>query len=126
MIEEHARRFLEFGPFRIDPVERLLWRQGESVALTSKLFDILLLLIENNGRVVEKERLMSAIWPGTFVEEGNLTQSISLLRKTLQGDGHQYIQTVPRRGYRFVGHVRETLDDSELIIEEHSLARVIV
>ncbi len=81
----------------------MLLREGESVALTSKLFDILLLLVENNGRVLEKERLMREVWPGTFVKEGNLTQNIPLLGKALTDDGHQYIQTVPRRGYRFVG-----------------------
>ena len=126
MIDEQERRFFEFGPFRIDPAERVLWRAGESIALTSKLFDILLLLVQNHGRVIEKERLMNEIWPGAFVEEGNLTQNISVLRKALKDDGHQYIQTVPRRGYRFVGHVHEVADESELIIEEHSLARLIV
>src|SRR5260370_127164 len=125
-MEEHAKRCFEFGPFRVDPVERVLLREGEFVALTSKLFDLLFLLVENNGRVVEKDRLMSEVWPDTFVEEGNLTQNISVLRKALKDDGHQYIQTVPRRGYRFVGHVHEVFDESELIIEEHSLARVIV
>ena len=58
-----------FGDFRVDSVERVLLRQGEPVALTPKLFDILLLLVENNGHVVEKDRLMNEIWPGTFVEE---------------------------------------------------------
>jgi len=125
-MEEHAKRCFEFGPFRVDPAERVLLREGESVALTSKLFDILLLLVENSGRVVEKDRLMHEVWPDTFVEEGNLTQNISVLRKALKDDGHQYIQTVPRRGYRFVGHVRGVVDESDLIIEEHSVARVIV
>jgi DNA-binding winged helix-turn-helix (wHTH) protein/TolB-like protein/tetratricopeptide (TPR) repeat protein len=125
-MEEHAKRLFEFGSFRVDPVERVLLRGSESVALTSKLFDILLLLVENNGRVVEKERLMREVWPGTFVEEGNLTQNISLLRKVLKDDGHQYIQTVPRRGYRFVGHIHEVVAERELIIEEHSRSRVIV
>jgi DNA-binding winged helix-turn-helix (wHTH) protein/TolB-like protein/Tfp pilus assembly protein PilF len=125
-MEEHGNRLFDFGPFRVDPVERVLLRGGESVALTSKLFDILLLLVENNGRVVEKERLMSEVWPGTFVEEGNLTQNISLLRKVLSDGGHQYIQTVPRRGYRFVGHVHEVVDERELIIEEHLRSQLIV
>src|SRR5882724_3264514 len=119
-----------FGDFRVDSVERVLLRQGEPVALTQKLFDILLLLVENNGHVVEKDRLMNEIWPGTFVEEGNLTQNISVLRKAL-GDGargHQYIQTVPRRGYRFVGRVDQILGDDgdELAIEEHSFSHIIV
>lgn len=126
-MEEHFSRRFEFGPFRIDAVERVLWREGECVPLTSKLFDILLLLVENNGHVVEKERLMQEVWPATFVEEGNLTQNISVLRKFLKDDRHQYIQTVPRRGYRFAGKVREVLDDGgDLIIESHSRSRVIV
>jgi DNA-binding winged helix-turn-helix (wHTH) protein/TolB-like protein len=125
-MEEHAKRCFEFGPFRVDPVERVLLREGEFVTLTPKLFDLLLLLLENSGRVVEKDRLMREVWPDTFVEEGNLTQNISVLRKALKDDGHQYIQTVPRRGYRFVGHVHGVVDDGDLIIEEHSVARVVV
>jgi DNA-binding winged helix-turn-helix (wHTH) protein len=96
------------------------------VALTQKVFDLLLVLVRNSGHVVDKEKLMREIWPDSFVEEGNLTQNISLLRKVLNGDGHQYIQTVPRRGYRFVGHVRELGVESSLLIEEHSLARLVV
>ena len=119
----------EFGPFRVDAVERVLFHAGEPVLLTPKVFDILLLLVENNGHIVEKDRLMKAIWPDTFVEEGNLTQNMSVLRKVLdEGEaGHQYIQTIPRRGYRFAGYVREFFDDSdELVIEEHSRARVVI
>jgi DNA-binding winged helix-turn-helix (wHTH) protein/TolB-like protein/Tfp pilus assembly protein PilF len=124
-----VRATYEFGPFRVDPVERVLWRANEPVPLTSKVFDILLLLLENNGHVVEKERLMKTIWPNTLVEEGNLTQNISLLRKALDAgaQGHQYIQTVPRRGYRFAGHVHELFaEGDELIIEERSRSRVVI
>src|SRR5712692_5028951 len=111
-MEEHAKRLFEFGPFRVDPVERVLLCEGESVALTSKLFDILLLLVENNGHVVDKERLMKEVWPDTFVEEGNLTQNVSLLRKALgeKPGGPQFIETVARRGYRFVAAVSEARD----------------
>ncbi len=123
-----AKDSYEFGDFRIDSVERVLLRADEPVPLTPKVFDLLLLLVENNGHVIEKEKLMNEIWPGTFVEEGNLTQNISVLRKVLSAgaDGHEFIQTIPRRGYRFVGHVHEGLDEHELIIEERSVARVIV
>src|SRR6266436_7324989 len=121
-----AKDSYEFGNFKIDSVERVLLRAGEPVPLTQKIFDLLLLLVQNNGQVVEKNRLMSEIWPDAFVEEGNLTQNISVLRKALSEDGHDYIQTVPRRGYRFVGHVRGVVDESDLIIEEHSVARVVV
>lgn len=124
-MSRQTQDFYEFGDFRVDSVERVLLRAGELVPLTPKVFDLLLLLVENNGHVVEKARLMKEIWPNTFVEEGNLTQNISLLRKVLSDGRHHYIQTIPRRGYRFVGHVG-TVDESEFIIEEHSLARVIV
>jgi DNA-binding winged helix-turn-helix (wHTH) protein/TolB-like protein/Tfp pilus assembly protein PilF len=120
------RSSYQFGEFRIDRLDRVLIRDGQLVPLTPKVFDLLLLLIENHGHVVGKDRLMSEVWPNTYVEEGNLTQNISVLRKALSGAGHQYIQTVPRYGYRFVGHVRELLDEDEIIIEEHSLARVVV
>src|SRR6185369_3694071 len=85
-------------------------REGEVVPLTPKVFDILLALVENSGQVVSKEDLMKRVWPSTFVEEGNLTQNISLLRKALgeSTGGVQFIETVPRRGYRFVGDVSET------------------
>src|SRR5262245_30945745 len=119
-----SQRLFEFGPFRVDPVERVLLREGQAVSLTPKVFDLLLLLLESRGHVVEKERLMREIWPGTFVEEGNLTQNISVLRKIL-GE-HQYIQTVPRRGYRFVGHVAEVFEEvDEVLIAEHTLSRVV-
>ena len=78
--------FYEFGRFRLSTADRVLLRQGDLVPLTPKVFDILLALVENGGRLVEKEDLMKRVWPDTFVEEGNLTQNISLLRKAL-GDG---------------------------------------
>jgi DNA-binding winged helix-turn-helix (wHTH) protein len=96
---------LEFGPFRVDPQRREL-RNGEAlVALPPKVFDVLLILLERAGETVSKDQIMQTVWQGTFVEEGNLTQSISLLRKAL-GDGangQTYIVTVPKQGYRFVG-----------------------
>src|ERR1041384_1084900 len=116
----------EFGSFTVDPVERVLLRDRTPVSLTQKGFDLLLFLIENSGHVVEKDRLMKEIWPDTFVEESNLTQNISVLRKVLQDRGHQYIQTVPRRGYRFVGHLQETTTETHLVVEEHARARLII
>ena len=109
----------EFGDFRIQPVERVLMRRGELVPLTAKVFDLLLLLVQNHGEVVEKERLMNEIWPDTFVEEANLTQNISVLRKHLGNtvSGVPYIQTVPRRGYRFVGDVRIGAADEVVSVE---------
>lgn len=102
---QETARLYEFGPFRLDPVERKLWRGNEIVALTPKAFDTLYLLVRNSGRVLEKDDLISVLWPETFVEEGSLTNHIFLLRKAL-GD-NPFIETVPRRGYRFVGAVRQ-------------------
>jgi Tol biopolymer transport system component/DNA-binding winged helix-turn-helix (wHTH) protein len=117
-------RFFEFGSFKIDAVERVLLRHDQPVILTQKVFDLLLLLVRNGGHIVEKETLMREVWPDTFVEEGNLTQNISVLRKALADDGHQYIQTVPRRGYRFVGRVKELTDES--FVEEHTFASLVI
>ena len=98
----------EFGLFRVDARERILLRDGEVVALTQKAFDVLLALVERSGHVVEKEELIQRVWPDSFVEEGNLSQNIYTLRKILgtDADGKPYIQTVPRRGYRFTGEVK--------------------
>ena len=117
----------EFGDFRILPAERVLIRQGKLVPLTPKVFDLLLLLVQNHGQVVGKERLMNEIWPDTFVEEGNLTQNISVLRKYLgnTSSGGPYIQTIPRRGYRFVGDVRIDAAD-EVITAERSSAQFVI
>jgi TolB-like protein/DNA-binding winged helix-turn-helix (wHTH) protein/tetratricopeptide (TPR) repeat protein len=99
-------RLYEFGPFRLDPAERKLLRGNEIVALTPKAFDTLHLLVRNSGRVLEKDELISMLWPDTFVEEGSLSNHIFLLRKAL-GEDPAFIETVPRRGYRFVGAVRQ-------------------
>ena len=105
-----ARRIYGFGPYRLDREGRLLLRDGEPVALPPKAFDILLALVENGGRVLGKDELMQMIWPDTFVEQANLSVNIFLLRKALgqRSEGGQYIETVPRRGYRFASPVKET------------------
>jgi DNA-binding winged helix-turn-helix (wHTH) protein/TolB-like protein/Tfp pilus assembly protein PilF len=110
---EGSNHFYEFGRFRLNSRDRALLRDQEVVPLTPKVFDMLLTLVESSGQVVSKDSLMKRVWPDTFVEEGNLTQNISLLRKALgEGqNGHQYIETVSRRGYRFVAPVRESWDD---------------
>jgi DNA-binding winged helix-turn-helix (wHTH) protein len=96
----------EFGPFRLEPAERKLWRRNEVVVLTPKAFDTLVLLVRNSGHLLEKDELIRALWPDSFVEEGNLTNNISLLRKVL-GDDPPYVETIPKRGYRFIGAVRQ-------------------
>ena len=97
----------EFGPFRLDAAERLLLKAGQPVSLTPKAFDLLVYLVERHGQLVAKKDLLSAVWPDTFVEEANLTYTISALRKALgdSQDGERYIQTIPTRGYRFVAPV---------------------
>src|SRR5579862_7954671 len=97
----------EFGPYRLDPAKRLLTRKGKSVALPPKTFDLLLLLVEGRGRVLTKKELMSVLWSDTFVEEANLSFQISALRKVLDEDGTEWIETLPKYGYRFKGEVSE-------------------
>lgn len=100
----------EFGDFRLDSSRRLLFRAGEPVAILPKALDILIHLIRRHGQLVAKEDLLAAIWPDTFVEEANLAQNVSVIRKAL-GESprdHQFIVTVPRRGYRFAAPVRES------------------
>lgn len=94
----------EFGPYRISVAERVLRRRDQIVPLTPKCFDTLLVLAEHGGEVVDKESLIRAVWPDSFVEEGNLAQNVFTLRKALgeTPDGEQYIQTIPKRGYRLV------------------------
>lgn len=112
-MEQQDNRSYEFGRFRLNAAERVLLREGELVSLTPKVFDILLTLVENSGQVVSKDDLMKRVWPDTYVEEGNLTQNISLLRKALgeTPGGMQFIETVPRRGYRFVAETSEPSDN---------------
>lgn len=102
----------EFGPFRLDPQERLLLRGGQPVSLPPKAFDLLMLFVQAPGRLLEKRTLMQALWPDTFVEESNLAYNVSVIRKAL-GDGlddQQIVATVPTRGYRFVAQVRQVHD----------------
>jgi TolB-like protein/tetratricopeptide (TPR) repeat protein len=95
-----------FGPFVLDLADRSLKRDGVSVALTPKLFDLLAALVANAGRLVEKDVLLNTVWPDVAVEEGNLTKGVFSLRQVLgQDDGIRYIETVPKRGYRFVAAV---------------------
>src|SRR5215813_5652326 len=118
----NSQHFYEFGRFRIDAAERLLMRDQEVVPLTPKVFEILLVLVQSSGQVIPKDGLMKKVWPDSFVEEGNLTQNISLLRKALgEGqNGSQYIETVARRGYRFVAPVREAHGDHGFSAQENA------
>ena len=104
-----TKHFYAFGPFRLDSEKRVLVRDGTPVLLAPKAAEALLVLVENAGRLVDKDDLMKRVWPDAFVEEGNLNKNIFFLRKVLgQWDGgREYIETIPKRGYRFVAPVSE-------------------
>src|SRR5215471_4951405 len=123
-----VKHLLEFGPFRIDPEQRRLFRNQQPVPLSPKAFDLLLLLAERSGQVVLKDDLMKILWPDTFVEESNLGQHIFQLRKALGERAHQptYIATVPGRGYRLASRVRivPPEGDEKTVPESHSGPRV--
>lgn len=100
----------EFGEYRLEVAERLLLRHGQAIPLQPKIFDLLLVLVEHRNHLLEKDQLLHAVWPDAIVEEANLSNNISILRKTL-GDSpneHRYIETVPKYGYRFIAPVAET------------------
>ena len=103
------RHFYEFGPFHLEPDERLLRNGEQSLALAPKYFDLLVFLVQNSGRLLTKDQIMQTVWSGSIVEEANLTVAISAIRKTLaeKESGVQYIETVPKKGYRFSAEVRE-------------------
>jgi Tol biopolymer transport system component/DNA-binding winged helix-turn-helix (wHTH) protein len=115
------KQIYEFGPYRLDAAERLLMRDGAVVPLQPKVFDLLLALVERHGRLLEKDELMKLVWPDAIVEEANLANNISILRKTLGENAQQFIETVPKRGYRFVAMVNGVVDDrSEQTMREQT------
>jgi eukaryotic-like serine/threonine-protein kinase len=129
-----VKHLLEFGPFRVDPEQRLLQRDQETVSLSPKAFDLLLVLIQHSGQVVLKDDLMKLLWPDTFVEESNLGQHVFQLRKAL-GDRSQdstYIVTVPGRGYRFAQQVHTSAaepvepEESGIVVESHTRSQVLI
>ncbi len=114
----------QFGPFQLDVSDRVLLRNGQSVALTPKAFDLLLALIENRGHLLSKEALMMQLWPQTYIEDNNLAVHISILRKILSenGNGTEYIKTIPKRGYSFVASVREAVPPDIAVSNLRSIA----
>ena len=117
--------FYRFGEFTLDADQRVLLREGKPLLLAPKIVETLLTLVQNSGRIVEKKELMTRLWPDTFVEESNLTYTIVQLRKTLGDDARlpRYIETIPKRGYRFIVGVEEVLSDvageGAHVIEQH-------
>ena len=128
-MSRRVKQFYEFGPFCLDPAEHTLLRDGRPIPLRPKIFDILLVLVENRGHLVDKEQLMSSVWTEQFVEEGNINKNISMLRQALgeNDSGYKFIETVPKRGYRFVAEVREVKDDrnADLAIDSGKTSAVV-
>jgi DNA-binding winged helix-turn-helix (wHTH) protein/tetratricopeptide (TPR) repeat protein len=125
---EETPQVYDFGPFRLNAKEGTLLRDGERVKLTPKVIDTLRVLVERNGRIVAKDDLMEAVWPGTFVEESNLASNVSLLRKALgeNADGKPYIETLAKRGYCFAADVTEVSDAAAgLIVRRRTRARIV-
>jgi TolB-like protein/DNA-binding winged helix-turn-helix (wHTH) protein/Tfp pilus assembly protein PilF len=128
-----VKQLWEFGPFRVDPEQRLLLRGELPISLSPKAFDLLLVLLEHSGQIVLKDDLMKTLWPDTFVEESNLGQHVFQLRKAL-GDrslDSSYIATVPGRGYRFAQKVRTIAEDTiaeeeSIVIASHTRSRVVI
>jgi DNA-binding winged helix-turn-helix (wHTH) protein/TolB-like protein/tetratricopeptide (TPR) repeat protein len=112
-MKKSPRHCYEFGPFRVDPAERQLLREGQVVPLTPKVFDTLLLFSENSNLLLTKDEMIKRLWPDSFVEESNLAQNVSMLRRALgeQPNGKPYIETVPKRGYRFIAEVRRRMEE---------------
>src|SRR5687767_1959564 len=104
-----GHRLLSFGPYTLDTMRRLLWRDGTLVALTPKTVDVLSVLVERHGSIVGKDDLLRFVWPNAVVEENNLARHISILRKALQQrrGQHDFISTIPGHGYMFVAPVEE-------------------
>lgn len=117
----------EFGPFRVDSEKEVLLREGQPVPLTPKTFQILLVLLRHQKEVVNKDDLMKAVWPDTYVEEANLSRNIFMLRKALgeTPQDHHYILTVPGRGYRFAENVRLVSEQQvSIVAAQHSKVQV--
>src|SRR5580765_671121 len=126
---EQTRQIYGFDDFRLDVSNRELLRAGQPVALPAKAFDMLVVLIENGGRLVGKDELFSRVWPDQIVEESNLAVHVSAIRKALgeKKDNPRYVATVAGHGYRFTSNVLRLDDEEEeVVIERHSISRLAV
>jgi DNA-binding winged helix-turn-helix (wHTH) protein/TolB-like protein len=117
-MSRQKRNFYEFGPFRLDVVERQLLRGKEPLELMPKVYETLLALVEEAGHALEKDELLRRIWPDTFVEEGSLTRSISVLRNALGDKDGAFIETIPKHGYRFVAQVTHHTGPAESAVTD--------
>ena len=125
-IDRSQRVIYEFGKFVLDPEGKALFANGQAIHLPAKEFDTLLLLVEHNGRAMSKEEMMSAIWQDAFVEESNLAKQISRLRKILNSNGQEFIETIPKHGYRFSADLRRTMPPpgSPVVLERRTVKRL--
>jgi DNA-binding winged helix-turn-helix (wHTH) protein len=119
-MSDSRQQIYEFGDFRLEVSERRLLRDDDPLSLAPKVFDTLVLLVKNSGHLVEKDQLLKELWPDTYVEEVNLSVNISALRKVLgeTEEGKSYIETVPKRGYRFTAAVTAVAPTNESLIVE--------
>jgi DNA-binding winged helix-turn-helix (wHTH) protein/TolB-like protein len=130
-MSEQGGHLYEFSEFRLDTISRRLLQGSEIVTLTPKVLDLLIALVESQGKILGKEELMRRLWPDTYVEEGNLTQNISVLRRTLAAGSpvevENYIETIPRHGYRFIPPVREVgTATEEILTVDRTHSRLVV
>ncbi len=126
-MSNECKKIYQFGSFKLDSAEHTLSLDDEIIPLTPKVFDTLLILIENNGHLVEREELLEKVWADSIVEEANLAKNISILRKTLSnnGLGDSFIETVPKRGYRFTAKVKEINDEESRSKKEPSQTNLV-
>src|SRR6266545_3660737 len=128
-MSQQTKQLYEFGAFTLDVEESRLLRGGQPVPLKPKVLETLFVLVESGGRVIDKEVLMKRLWPDSFVEDANLAVNISQLRKALGDDenGGHFIETVPKRGYRFAAQVTKVLADrADLVVHERTRSRIVI
>ena len=128
-MSQQTKPLYEFGHFTLDGTESRLLRDGQPVPLAPKVLETLIVLIENGGHVIDKKELMERLWPDSFVEEANLAVNISQLRKALGDDenGGHFIETVPKRGYRFAAQVTKILAErADLVVHERTRSRIVI
>lgn len=125
-MNEVSQNIISFAEFELDAARRIVRRNGETLPLNQKTFDLLVFLLKNNGRTLTKEEILEAVWSGQFVEEANLSVQISVLRKALgeNKDAPRFLVTIPGKGYQFTADVREEAD--EIVVERHKIERLVI
>jgi DNA-binding winged helix-turn-helix (wHTH) protein len=121
-MDKRVNQIYEFADFRLDKSERQLLREGKPLSLTPRVFDLLVVLVEHQGSLVTKDELMQQVWADSFVEEANLNVNISTLRKAL--GQNSFIETVPKKGYRFLPNVRE-VNHPETVFEKYTKTLIV-